>query len=200
MYTVGIAGGIGSGKSALTRFLAEMPDVSVILADDVAKRLMVEDPEVRSRVRALFGREAYHADGELNRRAIAERVFDDAAALDALNEIVHPATRRAMLDEIEQARTDGVQLLVYEAALIFETGADAVLDHVVLVDAPLETRVERAMRRDDSDREAILARAARQMDPAEARQRADTVVDNTGSLEELQAEARALYHRLLPTS
>lgn len=198
LVTLGVTGGIGSGKSALTRTLAEMPGVRVVLADDVAKRLMAEDEAVRRDVTALFGPEAYLPDGALNRTHIASLVFGDDDALAALNAIVHPATRRAMLAAIDQARADGILLLVYEAALIFETDADAVLNHVVLVDAPLETRIRRAMRRDGATRDAVLARAAKQIDPDEARRRADSVIDNAGSLSDLQSAAHALYHRLLP--
>jgi dephospho-CoA kinase len=196
MHSLGVTGGIGSGKTAVVARLAEHPGVRVVLADSLAKRLMVEDPEVRLQLVERFGPEAYHADGSLNRETIAARVFSDPDELAALNAIVHPAVRRAMLDAMETARTDGVRLLVYEAALIYETGADQVLDHVAVVDAPVETRIERAMARDGSTREAVLARMARQLDPDEARRRADTVIDNDGSLDDLRELADGLYRQL----
>ena len=197
MTSLGVTGGIGSGKTALVARLATHPGVRVILADDLAKQLMVEDPDVRRQLVARFGPETYHADGSLNRKAIAARVFGDPDELAALNAIVHPAVRRAMLDALEQARADGVRLLVYEAALIFETDADAVLDHVAVVDAPVETRIDRAQARDGSTRDDVLARMDRQLDPAAARRRADTVVDNEGSLADLHAQADALYRQLV---
>ena len=200
MLTLGVTGGIGSGKTAFVARLSDHPGVRVVLADDLAKRLMVEDPEVRRQLVQRFGAEAYHEDGSLNREAIAARVFGDADELAALNAIVHPAVRRAMLDAMEQAREDGVRLLVYEAALIFETNADEILDHVAVVDAPIEPRIQRAMDRDGSSREAVLARMARQLEPSELRRRADTVIDNDGSLDDLHELADGLYRQLVGPS
>ena len=197
MTTLGLTGGIGSGKTAAAARLAEHPGVRVVFADDVAKRLMVDDEAVREAVRQRFGAGTYRADGSLDRGRLAARVFGDEAELTALNAIVHPAVRRAMLAAVEDARASGVRLLVYEAALIFETGADEILDHVAVVDAPVETRVARAMARDGSSREDVLARMARQMDPAELRRRADTVLDNGGPLAQLHAQVDALYERLV---
>ena len=196
MTSLGVTGGIGSGKTALVARLAEHAGVRVILADDLAKRLMVEDPAVRRQLVARFGPEAYRDDGSLHRETLAARVFGDERELAALNAIVHPAVRRALLEALDAARADGVRLLVYEAALIFETDGDALLDHVAVVDAPVEVRVARARARDGSTRDDVLARMARQIDPAEARRRADVVIDNDGSLAELHAQADALYRRL----
>ncbi|HIG75844.1 MAG TPA: dephospho-CoA kinase [Bacteroidetes bacterium] len=198
MISLGLTGGIGSGKTAAAARFATHPGVRVILADDVAKALMVEDPDVRAAVRERFGADTYLADGSLNRASLAARVFSRASELEALNAIVHPAVRRAMLDALAAARSEGVRLLVYEAALIFETGADEILDHVAVVYAPVETRVVRAMERDGSTRADVLLRMARQAAPADLRERADFVLDNSGSLDDLHAEVDALYSRLVP--
>ncbi|MEM1115587.1 MAG: dephospho-CoA kinase [Bacteroidota bacterium] len=189
MKTLGVTGGIGSGKSAFVTRLGAHDGVRAVLADEVAKRLMVEDPDVRQKLVARFGPEVYRPDGALDRQAVAARVFADEAELAALNAIVHPAVRRALLAEINRAEAEGVRLLVYEAALIFETGADRILDRVVVVDAPLETRIARVMARDGVPREAVLARMRHQLDPEAARARADIVVVNDGDLEALHAEA-----------
>ena len=200
MTALGVTGGIGSGKSALVARLAERPGVRVVRADDVAKRIMAEHPGVRRRLVETFGPEAYTARGDLDRGHLAGRVFGDAEALAALNAIVHPAVREALLEEMETARAEGVRLFVYEAALIFETEGDRVLDAVVVVDAPVETRVARVVARDGADREAVLARMRHQLDPAEARRRADHVVVNDGGLDALRAAADALYERLAPSA
>ena len=196
MITLGLTGGIGSGKTAAAARLAEKRGVRLVLADDVAKRLMVEDETVRQSVSERFGADTYREDGSLDRARLAARVFGDERELEALNAIVHPAVRRAMLREIERAREDRIRLLVYEAALIFETGADQILDHVAVVEAPVGTRIARAMARDGSSREDVLARMARQLPPETLRQRADSVLDNAGSLADLHAQADALYARL----
>ena len=197
MHSLGVTGGIGSGKSALVRRFGEHDGVRVVLADDVAKRIMAEHPGVRAALVERFGPETYTPAGDLDRGHLAGRVFGDAEALAALNAVVHPAVREALLEEMERARAEGVRLFVYEAALIFETGGDEVLDTVVVVDAPVETRVARVQARDGVDRAAVLARMAHQIDPAEARRRADLVVVNDGALDALHAEADALARRWL---
>ncbi len=197
MVTLGLTGGIGSGKTAAAARLAEKPGVRAVYADDVARHLMATDPAVRAALVARFGPETFDDRGALDRARLAARVFGDAEELAALNAIVHPAVRRAMLDEVARARADGVRLLVYEAALLFEVGAAALVDHVAVVDAPLETRLARVAARDGATREQVLARMARQLDPAELRRRADTVIDNDGDLVHLHAQADALYERLV---
>ena len=196
MTTLGLTGGIGSGKSAAAARLAEHPGVVVVYADAVAKRLMAEDRAVRVAVKARFGEDTYRKDGTLDRGALAARVFADPAELDALNAIVHPAVGRALREETARAEASGAALLVYESALLFETGADALFDHVAVVDAPEAVRVARAAARDGATPEAVRARMARQMDPAEARARADTVLENDGPLAALHAQVDALYGRL----
>ena len=196
LKTLGVTGGIGSGKSALVAWLAEHDGVRAVLADDLAKRLMAEDPEVRRQLVERFGAETFDATGALDRGALARRVFGDPAELAALNAIVHPAVRRALTEAIDQARADGVALLVYEAALLFETDGDAVLDRTVWVDAPVETRVVRAMARDGATEESVRARMRHQLDPEAGRQRADVVVDNSGDLFALWAAADALAEEL----
>ena len=197
MTTLGVTGGIGSGKSALAARLATHDGVRVVLADDVAKRLMAEDPDVRRQLVARFGPQTFGPDGALDRARLAARVFSDAGELAALNAIVHPAVRRALLEEIDRAEADGVRLLVYEAALVFETEADRILDAVVVVDAPVETRLARVTARDGVTEADVRARMAHQLDPAEARQRADHVVENGGDLAALHAAADALAEDLL---
>ena len=197
MTTVGVTGGIGSGKSAFVARLAEHDGVRVILADDLAKRLMVEDPKVRADLEARFGPATYRPDGALSRSYLAERVFADPTELAALNAIVHPAVRRALALEVDRARADGVAVLVYEAALLFETGGDEVVDRVVVVDAPEDVRLARAAARDGVTTDAVRARMRHQIDPAEARFRADLVVDNTGDLDALWAAADHLAQTLV---
>lgn len=184
MIVLGLTGGIGSGKSAFAARLAQHAGVRVVLADDLAKRLMTADPDLRAALAARFGPETFGPDGALDRARLAARVFGQPDELAALNALVHPAVRRAMRAEIAAARADGVRLFVYEAALLFEVGAEALVDHVALVVAPEAVRLRRAMARDGATAEGVRARMAPQMDPAEATARTralgGTVVDNSG--------------------
>ncbi|WP_412061078.1 dephospho-CoA kinase [Rubrivirga sp. IMCC45206] len=197
MTTVGVTGGIGSGKSAFVARLGAHPGVRVVLADGLAKRLMAEDPAVRRQLVARFGPETFGPDGTLDRKYVAGRVFADADELAALNAIVHPAVRRALGAAKAQAEADGVAVLVYEAALLVETGGADVVDRVVVVDAPVALRLARAAARDGVSEADVRARMRHQTDPAALRASADLVVDNDGDLAALWAAADALAADLL---
>ncbi len=203
MLVLGLTGGIGSGKTSVAERLATHAGVRAVFADDLAKRAMTGDPALRADLVAQFGPDTFDASGALDRAGLAARVFGDPAALAALNALVHPAVRRAMEAEIASARAQGVRLFVYEAALLFEAGADALVDHVALVVAPEADRVARAMARDGATETDVRARMARQIDPAEAERRTraagGTVVANDADLAALHARADALAARLTRT-
>lgn len=195
MITLGVTGGIGSGKSTACRILDEL-GAQVFYADDVAKRLMVEDPELRNEIVAAFGEESYTEEGDLNRDYLAEIVFNDEERLQQLNRLVHKRVREAFEDVRQKAERVGVDLLVEEAALIFEANIDEELDYVAVVDAPEEVRIQRVVARDRTDPEKVRARMQHQLPAEEKRRRADFVLDNSGSEEELRRQVVELYHRL----
>jgi dephospho-CoA kinase len=195
MTTLGVTGGIGSGKSAACAHL-EALGARVVYADAEAKRLMHEDPALRASIVEAFGAESYDASGALNRPHLAARVFGDEAEVARLNALVHPRVREAFAALRDAAEAEGYALFVYEAALIYESGADRVLDVVAVVDAPLEVRIDRVMQRDGVPREAVLARMRHQMPADELRRRADFVIENDGDLGHLRAQVEALYRTL----
>ncbi len=194
--TVGLTGGIGSGKSTVARMF-EALGAHVFYADDVARRIMEEDPEVRQAIIELLGPESYLPDGKLNRRYIAERVFKDERLLKRLNRIVHPRVHRAFQHAREALARQGGGLLIEEAALIFETGAVRFLDKVIVVDAPEEERVRRVVKRDNVSPEHVRARMRHQLPSKELRARADYVIENTGSLEDLRRKVEHIYRELV---
>lgn len=195
MTTLGVTGGIGSGKSAACAMFEDL-GARVVYADAEAKRLMANDPDLRAAIMEAFGAESYDASGALNRPYLADRVFGDEAQVAKLNALVHPRVREAFFDLRDAAEAEGYELFVYEAALIYESGADRVLDFVAVVDAPLETRIARVMARDGVPREAVLARMQHQMPADDLRRRADFVLDNDGDLDHLRAQVDTLYHTL----
>ncbi len=199
MITLGVTGGIGSGKSAACAMFEDL-GARVVYADAEAKRLMAEDPALRAAIAEAFGAESYDASGALNRPYLAARVFGDPEQVARLNALVHPRVREAFFVLRDTAATDGYALFVYEAALIYETEADRVLDYVAVVDAPLETRIARVMARDGVPREAVLARMQHQMPAEELRRRADFVIENDGDLRRLRAQVGELYDALVGRS
>ncbi len=197
MKTIAITGGIGSGKSTVASILAERPGVRVVNADDEAKRLMVEDEALPANLIKRFGADTFLDDGSLNRSRLAEKVFGDPEELLALNALVHPVVRNSLVDSIKVAEKDGIELFVYDVALITEINIADIFDAVVLVDAPLETRIERVMARNNMSQEDVLARVSNQRPPSDLRPLADFVVQNAGELEELRNATDQLFHTIL---
>ena len=193
MKSIGVTGGIGSGKTTVCRILEEL-GARVFYADPEARRLMEEDPGVRAEIIAAFGPESYEGE-KLNRPYLASKVFGDPEKVARINGIVHPRVFEAFEQAKEQARRDGVKLLVKEAALIFESGGDKYLDAVVVVDAPADVRVRRTVERDDVPPEKVRDRMRHQLPPEELRRRADYIIENDGDLEHLRRQVEALYTR-----
>ena len=199
MKTLGVTGGIGSGKTTVCRFLEEQ-GAKVFYADVEAKRLMQEHPEVRAEVTDAFGAESYADDGTLNRTYLAEQVFGDPEELERLNSIVHPRVFESFDSAKARAREEGVELLVHEAALIFEAGGDEHVEAVVAVVAPDEDRIARVVERDDVSPEDVRARMGHQLSQEELRRRADYIIENDGILDDLREKTIALYDNVMRNS
>lgn len=159
MISVGITGGIGSGKSTVARIF-EVLGIPVYYADDAAKRIMNEDPSLREAIAAAFGPESY-TNGILNRSYLSQTVFNNKEKLEQLNALVHPATIR---DGEQWMRSQTTPYAIKEAAIFFETGSGASLDYIIGVYAPTALRIHRAMQRDNITREAVIARMSKQID------------------------------------
>ena len=194
--TLGVTGGIGSGKTAVCRVFEDL-GARVFYADAEAKKLMEEDPGARADIVAAFGPESYDAGGRLNRAYLAAKVFGDEANVARINAIVHPRVFAAFERAREQAEQDGVELLAYEAALIFEAGGERRFDAVAVVDAPEDVRIRRVVARDGVAPEQVRARMDHQLPPAELRRRADFVIDNAGPLEDLREQVERVYRAMV---
>lgn len=195
MRTLGITGGIGSGKTTVCRFLEEL-GAEVFYADAEARRLMQEDETLRRQLVEAFGAAVYDEQGRLDRRYLAGRVFGNEAELARLNALVHPRVRQALMDRQVDAARRQVALLVYEAALIYETGGEAYVDAVAVVHAPEQERIRRVAERDQVEAEAVRARIRHQLPPEELRRRADVLIENDGDLGHLRRQAEMLYRKM----
>ncbi len=174
MFKVGVTGGIGSGKSIICSVFHHL-GVPVYQADIEAKRLMGENESIRTGLLAYFGREVFQKK-QLNRKYLADRIFSDPDARKFVNSLVHPAVRENFGNWVQTK--EGDLYVIEEAALLFETGAWKEFDYNILIEASVETRIQRIIRRDGSDRADILARMASQMDPGEGRELADFIILN----------------------
>ncbi len=195
MLTIGLTGGIGSGKSVVCDLL-EARGARVFDADEVGKHILGNDPEARRQVVSVFGEQSYRPDGSLDRGYLASLVFGDDRNLAAINAIVHPRVFTAFARERQLARDAGVTMLVHEAALLFESGGDRYVDVTVYVDAPRWLRVRRVMERDGRPREEVLARMKHQLPAYKGRARANFVLNNDGSLDQLEQRTERLLVRL----
>ncbi|KOX90903.1 Dephospho-CoA kinase [Thermus aquaticus] len=180
---IGLTGNIGSGKSTVAAFLREM-GYPVLDADLLAERARELK---KAELKALFP-EAFLGE-ELDRRRLAQLVFSDPQRLRALEELIHPEVRRLLEEELSRLEAP---LVFVEIPLLFEKGWEGRLQGTILVAAPLEERLKRAMVRSGLSREEVLARERAQMPEEEKRKRATWVLENRGSLEDLRARVQAL--------
>ena len=190
---VAVTGGIGSGKTEASRQF-RLLGAAVISADETAKRLSETDPEVRSDIRAAFGADAYLPGGSLNREKIASIVFRDPRALRKLNGIVHPRVHRYLRDAIAEERASPkAGLIVVEAALVYESGAETLFDYVIMIASDRQQCIRRIMERDGMARSEVARRIAAQMPQEKKMRKADFIIWNTGSKEQLVSTCTFLY-------
>jgi dephospho-CoA kinase len=198
---IGLTGGIGSGKSTIAQGLRQM-GYAVYDTDSEAKRLIVEDENVRTQMVQLFGNEVY-ANGVYQTALVAQRVFTDRSLLAQLNAIVHPAVRADILrwatmqDSPSFRKGLGVGLCFVECAILYQAGFDTLCDKVVAVTAPEDIRMERVIARDHSTMDKVRARM-RAQNAEQDLLRADIVVHNDGQTpistlcEQILHEAKAM--------
>ena len=193
MLKIGITGGMGSGKSTACKIFESL-GIPVYYADNRAKWLMVNDISIVIGIKELFGEEAYHDDGSLNRQHIAQIAFNDKQKLSRLNALVHPAVGRDS-SKWRHEQTDFPYTL-QEAALMFESGSAAFLDKVITVYAPKEARIQRIIDRDETTVEAIEARMNKQMPEEQKLQLADYVIIND-TLQSLKRQVVQIHQTLI---
>ena len=190
MKIIGLTGGIGSGKSTLLAWLRSN-GIPCFESDIVGKQLL--NGQLKQDVIDCFGPELYPND-VLDTKRMAQLVFQDKEALEKLNNFVHPAVWKAFKDFVEKNKN--AQIVVKEAAILFETGAYKSCDFLILVCAPLEKRISRVIQRDGVKRAEVLARMSKQWDDNKKNALADFVIEND-SLELAIQQLEAILKKLL---
>jgi dephospho-CoA kinase len=191
---IGLTGGIGSGKSTVSALLAARGAL-VIDADAITHELQQPGTEVFAAMVDRFGPRIVAADGTLDRQAVADLVFNDPAALKGLTDIVHPAVGAEIARRLEAAEgTD--QVVILDVPLLVESGRDDLVG-LVVVDVDPEVAVARLVEHRGMREDDVRARMARQVSRADRVAKADIVIDNSGTLAELEAQVAAVWPRLV---
>jgi dephospho-CoA kinase len=175
MLKIGLTGNIGSGKTTVSKIF-EILGIPVFYADDAAKSVMINDAILIDGIKAAFGEESYFNDGALNRKHIADIVFNDPIKLAKLNALVHPATFRAFDAWVKEIKD--VPYVLKEAALLFESDSYKLCDYTIIVQAPLETRIKRVMQRDGLSKAETESRDSNQFTEEKKSRLADYVIVN----------------------
>lgn len=192
---IGLTGGIASGKSVISSLLAERGAL-IVDADRLGHESYRAGTETFRRVVETFGRDIVGADGEIDRKRLGAKVFGDAGARKRLEAIVWPAIREMARERIEEARRQGVPVVVLEAAVLIEAGWQDLVDEVWVAEVEPETAIERLASRNGLSREQAEARLRAQLSNEERRRHADVVIENNGTLDDLRRRVDEAWARL----
>ena len=200
MVVIGLTGGIGTGKSAVARVLAEM-GAAVVDSDVLAREVVAPGQPALAEIAAAFGAAVIAADGRLDRKALGRIIFADPSARRHLEAITHPRIRAESQRRVEAAKAAGYKVCVADVPLLFEVGQDAMglYDEIWVVTAPPDVQVARMCARDGLTAEEAEARLRAQWPLALKAERADRVIDNGGSLEETRRQVEAALTAVSPS-
>ncbi|MXZ90898.1 MAG: dephospho-CoA kinase [Chloroflexi bacterium] len=192
MLTIGLTGGIGSGKSAVANLLQQL-GASIIDADRLGHEAYTPDSEAWRQVVAAFGEDIVTAQGEIDRRKLGAIVFADPDQLARLNGIMHPLMAGMVAERKARLKADGESVAVVEAAVLFEAGWDSLVDEVWTTNASTDAVVERLRQRSGLSEEEARKRINSQMPAEERNRRSDVVVDNSADLAALERAVSDLW-------
>lgn len=195
-FILGITGGIGSGKSAATQWF-ESQGIVVVDADIVAREVVDLGQPALKEIQLSFGDWVLLEDGNLNRRALREHIFQFPEARETLEKITHPAIRQSIIQQLQQAESPYVILV---SPLLFETNQHELVHHTLLIDADEQTQLQRASQRDGQNEEQIRKIISVQMPRTQKQLLANDIVMNDGLLEHLHQQLKPLHLRYLQSA
>ena len=195
MFLIGLTGGIGSGKSTVASRLKTL-GARIVDADKIAREIVEPgEPALAELAEAFDG--VLNADGALNRAELARQAFATPEATEKLNSITHPRIRERTLERFAQARTEDVPVLVYDMPLLIENGEYKKMDHVLVVDAEDEIRIDRLVNSRGLDEDDARRRIAAQISREERLAAADSVVDNSGTRDQLLQQVDTFWDQVV---
>lgn len=191
---IGLTGGIASGKSTVGRMLTER-GAKLVDADEVAREIVRPGEPALEAIASLFGQAVLQADGTLDRQALGDIVFRDKERLRELEAITHPVIRQRMQSRIHSYDSSNPHgLTVADVPLLYETRQESLYEGIMVVYVPVEQQLRRLMARGGMPREEALRRISLQMDMEEKREKADWLIDNSGTLEETERQVDRFWN------
>ena len=194
MIKIGLTGSIGCGKSSLSNILKKK-GIPVIDAD-IKGRDIYKSQKILDAVSNEFGKEIINSNGELNRKELGKIVFSSDEKLETLNSITHPEIKRMIMEDLDAYEKEGNDCVVVDAALLIEAGYIEMMDFNVVVKCEEGVQIDRIIKRDNCSENDARSRIKSQMPQEEKFKFADFIVDNSGSLENLENEAEVLFNRI----
>lgn len=193
MFIVGITGGIGSGKSAATEKLAQF-GVTIVDADIVAREVVEPGQPALEAIEQHFGNEVIASGGALDRAYLRKLVFSNQSEREWLEKLLHPIIRDSILDQLNNSDGD---YAVLASPLLLETDQSQLVDHIVVIDVPEATQLQRTIARDENSEEQVKAIMNAQMPRHKRLEKADTIICNDSDLIHLEREMDKLHHQLI---
>lgn len=192
--TIGLTGGIASGKSTVAKMIREL-GIPVIDADQIARDVVKVGEEAYKQIVQTFGQEILQENGEIDRAKLGAIVFHNEQERKKLNAIVHPAVRRRMLAEKKAYVQKGAKTVVLDIPLLFESELTHLIDKIIVVYVDDDVQLDRLMKRNGFSKEEALARIRAQMPLREKVKKADAVIDNNGTIEETKQQLLQIFKR-----
>ncbi len=192
MIVIGLTGGIGTGKSEVARIFQELGAV-LINADQIGHQAYNPHSEIWQEVVKAFGEEILQPSGEIDRKKLGSIVFADPDQLTRLNQIMHPRMARMVARQVQELGEQGADVVVVEAALLFEAGWDSLVGEVWSTESPEDLVIKRLQSRSGLSQEEAKKRIDSQMSAEERKSRSQVVVDNSGDLVDLEKVVRSIW-------
>ena len=192
MFVIGLIGGIGSGKSSVSAILHSL-GVEIIDADKVGHEAYTPNSEGWKKVISVFGQDIVGPENEIDRKKLGGIVFSDSSEMEKLNKLMHPIIHNLVEEKIKLLSNQGVKVVVLEAAILIEANWQDLTDEIWLAKSNQEVVIERVQLRNNFTREEIIKRIQSQMSNDEREKHSDIVIDNNGTIEQLEEKVKTLW-------
>ena len=195
MLIVGLTGGISSGKSTVASLFKER-GIVVLDSDEIVKELQKPNSELLLQISETFGPHLIDQAGNLNRKALGNLIFHDEEAKEKLNQLIHPRVKEKLEEGIRYAKQNDEELIILDIPLLYESQFDSLVDLTIVVYVPKGIQITRLMQRDEIDENYALSKIKSQLSLEEKKEKADLIIDNSGTFEQLKLRFEEILNEL----